>query len=359
MKTLMKYFGSSLLLTVVGCLMGAGVGYYYTHTAAGAMAALLVVIILSVLEVSISFDNAVVNATVLKDMSPLWQHRFLTWGMAIAVFGMRLIFPLLIVAVVASLNPWEALVMATLRPQEYAQIMLSVHHEVSSFGGAFLMLVALKYFFDENHGLQWIQMIERPLSKLGRLEAAEVGAVLLILWILSRNFEPKEGFAILVAGIAGVLSFLLVEGLGEFLKSPVTGGDSTTQSSLTVKEIHRASLGMFLYLEVLDASFSFDGVIGAFAITNNLFVIAIGLGIGALFVRSLTILMVEKGTLNAFVFLEHGAFYAVGALAAMMFLNVVIDIPEWITGLLGAAFIGISIISSIRHQKKVSQVGRH
>jgi hypothetical protein len=111
-------------------------------------------------------------------------------------------------------------------------------------------------------------------------------------------------------------------------------------------------MGMFLYLEVLDASFSFDGVVGAFAITNNLFIIMIGLGIGAMFVRSLTIMLVEKGTLSEFRYLEHGAFYAIGILAIIMFANTIFHIPEVITGLIGAAFIGLSLWSSIRYNQK-------
>ncbi len=313
-----------------------------------AFSAMFVVFVLTVLEISISFDNAIVNATVLKKMTPLWQHRFLTWGMWIAVFGMRLVFPLLIVAVVAHLNPFEALKMAAFAPQDYAAIMTSVHHEVSAFGGAFLMLVALKYFFDQNNHVHWISVIEKPLAKLGRLEAAEVGVVLILIFIFSKFVPAAEALPVVYSGIAGVISFLLVEAIGEFLKAPETAEGA---AALSAKELHRASVGMFLYLEVLDASFSFDGVIGAFAITNNLFIIAIGLGIGALFVRSLTIMMVEKGTLQAFAFLEHGAFYAVAALAAMMFLGTVVEIPEWITGTLGATFIGLSIFSSVRAKR--------
>jgi uncharacterized protein len=350
MKVISKYFGSSLIWTVLGLIAGGGVGYYYTSTMSAALSAIFVVAVLCVLEISISFDNAIVNATVLGKMTPLWQHRFLTWGMWIAVFGMRLVFPLLIVAVVAHLNPIAALKMAALDPQEYARIMLSVHHEVSAFGGAFLMLVAMKYFFDQGKVVHWIAVIERPLVKLGRLESAEVGIVLVLLFIVSKYVSPEEALPVLYSGIAGILSYLLVEGIGEFLKSPHDMGDT---NRLTEKELHRASVGMFLYLEVLDASFSFDGVIGAFAITNNLFIIAIGLGVGALFVRSLTIMMVERGTLHAYAFLEHGAFYAVAALAVMMFLGTVKDIPEWITGSLGAAFIGFSVFSSIRAKARL------
>lgn len=342
MKIYLPYFKNSFLVTFLGLLLGAGVGYYYNPTTAGALSGLFIVFILCVLEVSISFDNAVVNATVLKNMTPLWQHRFLTWGILIAVFGMRLVFPLLIVAIVAGLNPWQALTMAALHPQEYAQIMLSVHHEVSAFGGSFLMLVAMKYFFDHTKDNHWIQMIERPLVKLGRLEAVEVGLTLLMLLFFAKQAPEQETLPILVSGIVGILCFLGVEGIGEFLKTPENDGAT---------DLHKASVGMFLYLEVLDASFSFDGVIGAFAITNNLFIIAIGLGVGAMFVRSLTIMMVDKGTLNSFEYLEHGAFYAVAALAAIMLLGTLVHIPEWFTGLIGATFIGLSIYSSIKKRK--------
>lgn len=345
MSNIRKYFLGSFAWTIIGLLGGAWLGYYYDGSMAGALNALFIVFILLVLEVSISFDNAVVNATVLKDMTPLWQHRFLTWGMLIAVFGMRLVFPLLIVAVVAHLGPIEALKLAALDPPAYAKIMLSVHHEISAFGGSFLMLVALKYFFDTEKVVHWIHWFESPLVKLGRLKAIEVGVVLLALWIISQKLPAEEALAVMGSGIVGVLTFLIVEGVGEFLKVPNSQGGGAA-------DLHRASLGMFLYLEVLDASFSFDGVIGAFAITNNLFIIAIGLGVGALFVRSLTIMMVEKGALHAFKYLEHGAFYAVGALAVMMFLNVVTHIPEWITGLIGGAFIGVSIWSSTRSVKE-------
>ena len=97
---------------------------------------------------------------------------------------------------------------------------------------------------------------------------------------------------------------------------------------------------------MLDASFSFDGVIGAFALSNNLFVIAIGLGIGAMFVRSLTIMLVEQGTLTEYRYLEHGAFYAIIALGVIMFLKTVMPFPEAVTGLVGAAFIG-PVVSAV------------
>lgn len=337
-----KYFVSSIWFSILCLALGAYVGYFYTGTVAGAASAVLIVFVLSLLEVSISFDNAVVNATVLKDMSPLWRHRFLTWGMAIAVFGMRLVFPLLIVGIVAHLNPWEALVLAATKPDEYARIMTSVHHEVASFGGTFLLLVALKYFFDYEKDVHWIQFVEAPLAKMGKLYAIEVGVALLALTIFSRNIDPAISTPVMYSGIAGILTFLAVEGVGSFLEF----------SEETQKDVHRAGMGAFIYLEVLDASFSFDGVIGAFAITNNLFIIALGLGVGAMFVRSLTIMFVDEGALDAFRFLEHGAFWAVASLAVIMFIGILFPVHEVITGLLGATIIGLSVWSSVRHSKR-------
>ncbi len=301
--------------------------------------------ILSVLEVSLSFDNAVVNAKVLNTMTPVWRHRFITWGMLIAVFGMRLVFPLAIVVIVTKLGPWDALVLAASKPDEYAAIMTSVHTEIAGFGGAFLLMVALKYFFDKNKDVHWIKQIEKPLVKLGRMDAIELGVSMLAIYGMTKILPPDEGYKFLTAGIFGLVTFIAVDGVGAFLNAP----------DETMTDIHKASAASFMYLEVLDASFSFDGVVGAFAITNNLFIIAIGLGVGAMFVRSMTIMLVDRGTLSEFVYLEHGAFYAIGALATMMFLGTSMHVPEVITGLIGAAFIGLSLWSSVRHNKEKLQ----
>lgn len=336
-----RYFRSSLGVAVIGIFLGGTIGYQYTGTTAGALSAMFLVTVLSVLEVSLSFDNAVVNATVLRNMTDLWRRRFLTWGMVIAVFGMRLVFPLAIVGLVAKVDPWDALVLAAVDPDGYARIMQSVHVPVAAFGGAFLLMVALKYFFDTNKDVHWIAAIERPLAKLGRMEAIELGVAMISLYLISLQLPTDEAHTFLVSGLFGLITFIAVDGVSAFLQVPESA----------VQDAHKASAAMFLYLEVLDASFSFDGVVGAFAISNNLYIIAIGLGIGAMFVRSLTILLVDRGTLTQFKYLEHGAFYAIAALATIMFLNTFHHIPEVVTGLIGAVFIGLSFWSSVRHNK--------
>lgn len=342
-----KYFVGSAITTVFGLIAGVGVGYYYSGNWAGALSVGFLTLILAVLEVSLSFDNAVVNAAVLKKMTPEWQHRFITWGILIAVFGMRIVFPLVIVSVLAGISPWAALEMATFRPDEYAKTMLSAHFVLSGFGGAFLLMVALKYFFDSAKEIHWIHVIEAPLVKLGKIEAFGMALALVIIYFFSRNIGGADGQSFLSAGIAGLLTFVAVDGVSALLEAPESTGKSAA----------KASFGLFLYLEVLDASFSFDGVIGAFALSHNLFVIAIGLGIGAMFVRSLTIMLVRQGTLAQFRFLEHGAFYAIGALAAMMFFDTIVHVHEVVTGLIGAVLIGLSIWASILYKRKHSRRG--
>ncbi|WPU66859.1 DUF475 domain-containing protein [Peredibacter starrii] len=330
---------------MVGGIAALVVGHSYTGTIRGAFKAWFIALVLSILEISLSFDNAVVNALILKKMTHKWQHRFLTWGILIAVFGMRLVFPLILVGVLGHINPIEALKLALFSPADYAHIMMKSRISIAAFGGAFLFLVAMKYFFEHRKEVYWIHSIERPLSAMGRLNAAEIAVTLFTLYLFSRFQMPSEQMNFLAAGIGGVITFILVDGLSEFLNSSGQGKHI---------DLNRTSMSLFLYLEVLDASFSFDGVVGAFAITNNLFIIMIGLGVGAFFVRSITIMLVEKNTLHQYRYLEHGAFYAIGILAMIMFVGTIKEIPEVFTGLIGIIVIGAAIISSIRYNARNS-----
>ncbi|MBX3020934.1 MAG: DUF475 domain-containing protein [Bdellovibrionales bacterium] len=343
MKDSLKYYYSSFFVTLIGLIIGFWIGYAYSGTWAGAFSALFLTSVLAVLEISLSFDNAVVNASVLREMTPKWRHRFITWGIAIAVFGMRIVFPLVVVSLAAKINPWSAVVLAATEPAEYARIMLGAHLGLAGFGGAFLMMVALNFFFDAEKTHHWLGPIERVFSQLGRIKAVEMGLCLLFFYLLTQFLDDHvKKMTFLSSGMFGVITYVFVDGISAFLKLPDSGRQN----------IEKASAAMFVYLEVLDASFSFDGVIGAFALTSNLFIIAAGLGIGAMFVRSMTIHLVEKQTLNQFAYLEHGAFYAIGALALFMILDVFMHVPEAVTGLVGAVIIGISLYSSIHEARK-------
>ncbi len=337
----MGYFRNSFIVTALGLILGAFLGWQTSGTLAGTLSTTFIVFVLAILEVSLSFDNAVVNATVLKEMDHLWRRRFLTWGIAIAVFGMRIVFPLVIVAVIAQIGPLAALTMAASDPDEYSRVLTSAHVSVAAFGGAFLAMVGFKHFFDFEKDVHWIGVIERPLAQLGRIEAVGIGLVLILLYSIGAWLPEAQRLEFLVAGIFGLLTYIAVDGVSALL-------DMAQESADGVK---RSGAAAFLYLEVLDASFSFDGVIGAFALTNNLFIIAIGLGIGAMFVRSLTIMLVEQETLASYRYLEHGAFYAIIALAVIMFAKTVVHVPEVVTGLIGAGFIIAALADSIRYNR--------
>lgn len=334
----LHYFKWSFIITALGLALGGLLGWQMTGTVSGTLTIFFICAVLAVLEISLSFDNAIVNANKLKDMQPVWQRRFLTWGILIAVFGMRIVFPLLIVVIAAKIGPWQAMVMAASQPEEYARIMQDAHLPIAAFGGTFLMMVGLSFFFNHEKDVHWVRWLEEKMQKYATIRGVECAIVLVVILIFAHYLPPAESAIFFKSAIWGLLTFLLVEVLGGLL-------DSTQE---TLHAGARGGLGAFLYLEVLDASFSFDGVIGAFALTQNLFVIAIGLGIGAMYVRSMTIMLVEKGTLAEYRYLEHGAFYAIITLSVIMFLQSFVHIPEVITGLGGAALIGVSLMSSIR-----------
>lgn len=332
----------------------------YTY---GGWQALFLCVVLGLLEVSLSFDNAVINATVLRRMSDFWQKMFLTVGILIAVFGMRLLFPLLIVGVVANLNPIEALQLAMQKgdvhtPGTYGYILAEAHPQIAAFGGMFLLMLFLNFIFTERN-IKWLRWIEEPLAKIGRLN--QVGIVVaLTLLVIAAEFWAKDPNIVLVSGILGVLTYIVVNGLGALfehtLEEKLSEEDKAAKKkgpSKLVRVTGKAGFFLFLYLEVLDASFSFDGVIGAFAITSDPIIIALGLGlIGAMFVRSITIYLVKKGSLNEYVYLEHGAHWAIGALSVILLISVGYHVNEIITGTIGIIFIGAAFISSIRRKRR-------
>ena len=306
---------------------------------------LFIALILSILELSLSFDNAVVNASVLQHMNAVWRRRFLTWGIAISVFGMRLVFPIVIVAIVAQIGIPEVLRLAFADPEGYAHHLEEAHVTISSFGGMFLLMVFLSYVLNPGKSEHWIAWLERRLAVVGKLDAVAIvlgGTTLLVATQLL--VAPEDRFTALSAGLLGILLHTLMTSLTGLFGSEVGG-----------RNLERAGLMAFLYLEVLDASFSLDGVIGAFAITRDVVIIAVGLGIGAVFIRGMTVALVNRGALRQFRFLEHGAHYGIFALAAIMLLSLRYEIPELLTGLIGVTFIGFAILSSIYANR--SEVG--
>ncbi|KPI03225.1 protein of unknown function DUF475 [Actinobacteria bacterium OK074] len=362
---LLKTFGWSFAVTALGLV--AAVLY-------DGWAAFGVVLILSILEISLSFDNAVVNAGILKKMNAFWQKIFLTVGVLIAVFGMRLVFPVVIVAISAKLSPWDAVDLALNNKDRYQELVTDAHPAIAAFGGMFLLMIFLDFIF-EDRDIQWLRWIERPLAKLGKVDMLSVCISLIVLLVTALTFAANahqhggghadKAETVLLSGVAGLITYLIVGGLSSYFEDRLEEEEEreheaeeqakrSGQGPSAVLLAGKAAFFMFLYLEVLDASFSFDGVIGAFAITNDIVLMALGLGIGAMYVRSLTVYLVRQGTLDDYVYLEHGAHYAIGALAVILLVTIQYQINEVITGLVGVVLIAWSFWSSVRRNQALA-----
>jgi hypothetical protein len=325
---MLRVFGISIFLTIAAVLValfGMGTG------------AAITTIILIAIEVAFSFDNAIINAKVLERLSRLWQQLFLTVGMVFAIVGMRFVFPILIVMVTADLSWRQVLDDALHHPEVYGEHLADAHAAISAFGGSFLLVLALYFLFDDQRPERWLKSLEKWLQKEGGTVWGPPVLTAIIVVIISR-LVGEDGATVLRAGLFGVLSYtvikVLIDGLGKLApkgQKIYTGW---------------AAFLAFMYLQVLDASFSFDGVLGAFAITNQVLLIALGLGVGALWVRSLTVYLVRKQTLGIYIYLEHGAHYAILALAIALLGSLFYDVPDVLTGVVGISVIAASFYSS-------------
>ena len=341
----MQYFIGSYIITIIGVIT-AYLWAEHAHPGSG-LVSVFIVFILAILEISLSFDNAVVNAMKLEKMSHKWRHRFLTWGIAIAVFGMRFLFPILVVSIFANLSMAEVTRIALNDSDKYAHYLHLTHAPIVSFGGIFLLMLFLHYFFNHEKTVHWIKPLEDWLSHLDHLRGIEVIIALLMIF-LTQSFakDVQTQLAITLSGIAGIITYLAIDGLSHYLERH--------EQQRLAKCTETAACGgfvAFMYLELIDASFSLDGVLGAFALSKDIIIISIGLAIGAMFVRSLTIMLVEKKTLAQFLYLEHGAHWAIGALAIIMLISTEIEVPEVVTGVIGLVFILLSLISSVIYNK--------
>ena len=337
-RSTISYFLESIILSLLG-LVGAFYLGYHSGGLPMALAFLLTTSLLACLETSVSLDNAVVNATVLRVMTPFWRIMFLTVGIAIAVFGMRILFPILIISVAGHMEFSQAWIIATTRPDEYRQIMEASHLGIMGFGGTFLLVVALTYFLNKEKETHWLPVVERMLSKVGGVDNAAASLTIGLVMVTTLFIPSTDKYIFLISSLSG----FAVHALIDVLKHVVGGGDIVTVAG-------KNGLVGLLYLEVLDSSFSFDGVVAAFAITNKFWLIAIGLGIGALFVRSMTVYLVAKGTLEQYIYLEPAAFWAIGFLVLVMFMSAAghhLPGGEITTGLASMVILGAGVLTSI------------
>lgn len=309
---------------------------------------LFLVLALAALEVSLSFDNAVINARILKRMSRAWQKAFLTVGILIAVFGVRIILPIFLVSIAVDSSFGAVIDLARNDPAGYGHKLEEARPLIAAFGGIFLLMIFLDFFFEKRQN-KWIKGVENLFEKVGQLRHVSVMiAVLAIAFASQVVVTNDDSQTVLWSGFVGLLIYLVIHSADNLLRR--SGIEKNLQS--TASATFKAGLVGFIYLEVIDASFSLDGVIGAFAITNQILLIAIGLGIGALYVRTITLHMLQRGVLDQYRFLEHGAHYAIGVLAIIMLTSLKYEVPEVVTGLAGLAIITASVIQSRRAPAK-------
>lgn len=303
------------------------------------VSALVTVLALLVIEITFSFENAIINAKILTTMSKFWQNMFLTVGIVIAIFGMRIIFPIAIVAISTNM-PWKTVLdLALNNPDAYAAALTEAHPSIAAFGGAFLLMLACSFFFDSSRKVLWIK---KPEMLMQRISSRWTPAMITAGIIGIVAYLSSHTSTVITSGAVGIVTYMAIHGLAEFFGKL----QATDNKNKAVQKVGMAAFMTFLYLELLDASFSLDGVIGAFAITNQVILIAAGLGAGALWVRSMTVYIVRKGTLQRYRFIEHGAHYTVLVLAFIMLFSELLNIPESIAGITGVAIIIASIAAS-------------
>lgn len=345
----LKHFRVDLVVAAIVL----AVAYLYDSWAGVTLTAMLIVV-----EIVFSFDNAAVNAKYLDKLNDFWQRIFLTVGVLVAVFGMRLIFPFVIVCLSGSISPISALHLALDKgdphtPGTYGYILNEAHPSIAAFGGMFLLLLFLDFVFDGDREELWLKPIEKPLQRIGKLDVLSV-IIAGIALMLSAELLVDEVHVrsnVLFSGLLGIILYLAVNGLSTMMEAREEEKDEEFEEAEAKGEIvklaGKAAFSMFLFLEVLDATFSFDGVIGAFAITPDPLIIMMGLGVGALCVRSMTIYLVRQGTLAEYRYLEHGAHWAIGALAVMLLFTIKFHLGEVVVGGIGIGFIAAAFITSI------------
>lgn len=302
----------------------------------GGSNAFITVAILTVLELTFSFDNAVINSKILATLSPLWQTLFLTIGIVIAVFVVRFCVPILIVSLSANLGFAQVITMALNEPMRYSHALAQAAPIIEAFGGTFLLLVGISYFVDASKTVHWWQPIERRLARIGRMSSATVLAMIVLAAVTYFTVEHQRE-AVLIASVAAIGLQLGLSLLDQLM--------SRRFNTSRRHKVGLAAFSAFLYLQVIDASFSLDGVIGAFAITTSALLIMAGLGAGAVWVRAMTVHLVRTGALARYRYLAHGAHWAIITLGAIMILKLHgFELADWVTGAIGLTLIVLSMI---------------
>ncbi|MCL2281001.1 DUF475 domain-containing protein [Candidatus Saccharibacteria bacterium] len=336
MKNLLKIYWFAAVATIaIWILVGWQLG----------LTALFTVFVLTMLEVTFSADNAIINSRIVTTLSPIWQKLFLTLGIFTAVFVVRFVLPIVMIMLTSGFSFGEVITLINnSSPLDYSVHLHGAELLINAFGGTFLILVALNYFMDHHKEIHWFKRIERRLAQLGQFENLMVLIMLIIVTITFFTVDPMYHTAVSIAMI-----FAIILHIGLQLLGTITKYRQKKETVATKYKTGLVALSAFIYLEILDASFSLDSVIGAFAMTNDIWLIMAGLGAGALWVRGMTIHLVRHSTLTRFKFLEHGAHWAIAFLGGVMLAKLYgVELSEWLVGSVGLILISLAIWWSVR-----------
>jgi len=285
----------------------------------------LIIVGLTLFETVTSIDNAVINAEVLSTMSIRARRWFLSWGMIFAVFAIRGGLPWLIVwSSHPSLGPIDAFTATFSNDPEIARAIEESSPVLLVSGGVFLIFLFFHWLFIEtkNYGIKG----EKFFYRHGVWFFAVVSIILSIVTWFSIKQNPYMAFG----AVLGSTAFFIVHGFrqnAELREKDLIGNTSLTDWS------------KIMYLEVIDATFSIDGVVGAFAFTLSVPLILIGNGVGALMVRNLTVRNIDR--IKKYLYLKNGAMYSIFFLGMIMILDSFqVNIPSWISPVITIFIVG-------------------
>ncbi|MBI2031063.1 MAG: DUF475 domain-containing protein [Candidatus Levybacteria bacterium] len=285
---------------------------------------LLTILGLSLFEVITSIDNAVINAEVLSSMSQKARRWFLLWGFLFAVFVIRGILPLLLVY---AANPQLGLIgafTATLNGGNgIAETIKESSRPLLVGGGVFLIFLFFNWLFIEpkNYGLR--------AEKFFHAQGAWFFSIISIILSIIVWFALKENGLMAFGAVVGSTAFFIVHGFRQFAE---------TQEKRLVSQ-GMSDVSKIAYLEVLDSTFSVDGVVGAFAFTFSVPLILLGNGLGALVLRKLTVSNIDR--IKKYAYLKNGAMYSILFLGAIMILDSFgFHIPPWLSPIITFGTVG-------------------
>jgi len=296
---------------------------------------ILTVFGLALFEAVSSIDNAVINAEVLATMGKKARRFFLTWGIFLAVFVVRGLLPWLIVwATVPSLGFFGSFTATFSNDPSVAHAIGSSAPILLIGGGIFMVFLFFHWLFleDKEYGLE---AIEPFFSRQGAWFYATVSVILAVVVWFARKESPLLGFG----AVVGSTAFFITHGFRQHAE--------TVELELAGGKSHLSDLAKVLFLEVIDLSFSIDGVLGAFAFPLSVPLILLGNGLGAVVVRQLTVANIER--VKRYVFLKNGAMYSIAVLGMVMIAEAFgAELPGWFSPLSTVAIIGYFFWKSVR-----------